>query len=442
MSSLPGPAPPIVQPAAVLPGGLREAIGQKPLLVILVLAAALRAGVVYWKFENLSTDTDSYLAIALNLLSGEGFCSVPGHPTAYRPPLYPFFVAVCLLFGGAVGLGVGQTIVGTATCALAWMYARRIGLSEKASLLAAFLVAVDPLLLLYTSHAMTETLVTFVVTLFLVMATNASSGRNSLILGILFGLCVLCRPSLWAFGALAVLARLTFPGMWPREDEAVPHKARARLLVLGVLLAIAPWVIRNWTALGKPVVMTTHGGYTLLLANNPQFYEVVVERGEIWENPALGEWQRNLDISLEQNGIPHNDEIARDSAMRRQAIRHIQESPVMFVRSCFTRALRFWSPAPREGTVSSAMRMAVAAFYLGIFTLFVIGLVQIRGVRNNFALALVLIVSLTAVHSVFWSNARMRAPATIPVAALAASSIFSRIEESKRTEQSDQTREL
>ena len=279
MSSFPGPASPIAQPAPVLPGGLREAVGQKPLLVILVLAAALRAGVVYWKFENLSTDTDSYLAIALNLLSGEGFCSVPGHPTAYRPPLYPLFVAATLLIGGPIGLGVAQVVVGTATCGLAWMYARRIGLSEKGSLLAAFLVTVDPLLLLYTSHAMTETLVTFIVTLFLVTA-SAPSGRNSLALGILFGLSVLCRPSLWAFGALALLVKLSFYRKRPGE-EADPFKARASLLAVGVLVAIAPWTIRNWIVLGRPIVMTTHGGYTLLLANNPVFYDVVVERGEL-----------------------------------------------------------------------------------------------------------------------------------------------------------------
>ena len=432
-----------MQPAADLPGGLREAIGHKPLLVILVLAAALRAGVVYWKFENLSTDTDSYLAIALNLLSGEGFCSVPGHPTAYRPPLYPVFVAACLLIGGSVGLGVAQVAVGTATCGLAWMYVRRIGLSEKGSLLAAFLVTVDPLLLLYTSHAMTETLVTFLVTLFLVTAMSAPSGRNSLILGFLFGLSVLCRPSLWAFGGLAAVAKLTsLVRKPPSEREAAPVMVRAGLLAVGVLVTIAPWAIRNWIVLGRPVVMTTHGGYTLLLANNPDFYDVVVDRGEIWENPKLGKWQRDLNHSLAEDGIPLHDEIARDSAMRRQAIQHIQESPVMFVRSCFTRAFRFWSPAPKPGTVSSAIRMTVAGYYLTVFIMFVIGLVQIRRVRNNFALGMVLIVSLTAVHSVFWSNARMRAPTTIVLAVVAASSIFSRIEDSERTEKSDQSREL
>ena len=439
MSSFPGPASPN---AAIQTGGLREAVGRKPLLVILVLAAALRAGVVYWKFENLSTDTDSYLAIALNLLSGEGFCSVPGHPTAYRPPLYPFFVAASLLIGGPVGLGVAQIAVGTATCCLAWMYARRIGLPEKGCLLAAFLVTVDPLLLLYTSHAMTETLVTFIVTLFLVTAMSAPSGRNSLVLGILFGLSVLCRPSLWAFGVLAVLSKSTLVGMQSNVPKSAPFLARAGLLAAGVLVAIAPWTIRNWIVLGRPIVMTTHGGYTLLLANNPVFYDVVVERGEFWENPNLAEWQRNLDRSLARDGFARHDETRRDSAMRKQAVRHIQDSPVMFVRSCFTRGMRLWSPAPKPGTVSAEMRFAIAGYYLAVFALFLIGLVQIRRVRNNFALGLVLIVSLTAVHSVFWSNARMRAPVTIVVAAVAASSIFSRIEESKRTEKSDQTREL
>ena len=442
MSSFPGPNTPAAKPTVVLVGGLHKATRQKHLLVILVLAAFLRSGVVYWKFENLSVDTDSYLTIALNLLSGEGFCSVSGHPTAYRPPLYPWFVAVCLLMGGAAGLGAAQVVVGTATCCLAWMYARRVGLSEKSSLLTACLVAVDPLLLLYTSQAMTETLVTFVVTLLLVTAASAPSRRNSLFFGILFGLSVLCRPSLWAFGALAVLAKLTFFKKRPNEQESGTLKARVGLLVLGVLVSTAPWAIRNWIVLGRPILMTTHGGYTLLLANNPAFYDVVVERGAIWGNPNLLEWQRQLNRSLAEGGFARHDEIGRDSAMRKQAIRHIQESPEMFVRSCLTRVFRFWSPAPREGAVSSTKRLVVTGYYLAVFVMCLMGCIHIWRYRSNFALGLVLIVSLTAVHSVFWSNARMRAPVTIVVAAVAAGSVFSEPLESKHTEKSNQAREL
>ena len=415
---------------------------QKPLIAILILAAVLRAGVVCWKYENLSTDTDSYLAIALNLLSGEGYCSVPGHPTAYRPPLYPIFLAVCL-FGGSIGLAVAQVALGTATCGLAWMFARRIGLQEKGCLLTALLVTIDPLLLLYTSHAMTETLVTFIVTLFLVAATNARSRQNSLVLGFLFGLTVLCRPSLWSFGGLAVATILVCSARKRATVEETPElKFRAGLLALGVVVAIAPWTIRNWIVLGKPVVMTTHGGYTLLLANNPVFYDFVVDRGGIWENPGLAEWQRKLDQSLADDGIQPHDELARDSAMRKLAIHHIQQSPATFVRSCFTRVLRFWSPAPKAGSVSSEIRIAVAAFYLVVFVLFAIGLVHIRRIGKDVSLGLILVVSLTVVHSVFWSNARMRAPVTVVVALVAASSIFPRNEESKRTEKSDQTRVL
>ncbi|MBC7261092.1 MAG: hypothetical protein H5T63_03680, partial [Chloroflexi bacterium] len=38
-------------------------------------------------------DAAAYDRIAQNLLAGYGFASTPGQPTAFWPPLYPFFLA-------------------------------------------------------------------------------------------------------------------------------------------------------------------------------------------------------------------------------------------------------------------------------------------------------------------------------------------------------------
>src|SRR5690606_16206458 len=54
---------------------------------------------------------------------------------------------------------------------------------------------------------------------------------------------------------------------------------------LVMVLAVGGWTWRNKSAMGKPIWATTHGGYTLLLGNNPSFYEYLAEAkvGEKWE---------------------------------------------------------------------------------------------------------------------------------------------------------------
>jgi hypothetical protein len=400
-------------------------VGRRPLVVVLVLAAGLRLGVVWWKFENLSADTDSYLAIAKNLLAGEGFCSVPGRPTAFRPPLYPLSVAVCTFCGGTVGLAAMQILLGTATCGLAWAFASRLQLSEKARCLAAVAVAVDPLLLLYTSHAMTETLVTFLVSLLLVLLAGKRSVRSSALAGVVFGLAALCRPSLWAFGVLVAGGSLIQLLRGKSEQAVRTEWLRLGIpTVLAVLVTIAPWAIRNSLVFGRPIVMTTHGGYTLLLANNPVFFREVVDGGRVWSGESLGNWQAEIDRSLMEKGISEFDELGRDGAMKDQALQFIRRHPIWFGRSCVTRVCRFWGLVPRSGAVTIPVRLAVGSFYLLVFTLFVAGLVRIRKLSKNVLPSVLLTLSLTCVHSVFWSNARMRAPLAIVVASFAASVVF------------------
>ncbi|MGC8788198.1 MAG: hypothetical protein ACP5Q1_12305, partial [Anaerolineae bacterium] len=45
----------------------------------------------FLKANPLHGDAASYDGIARNLLAGYGFASSPGKPTAFWPPLYPFF---------------------------------------------------------------------------------------------------------------------------------------------------------------------------------------------------------------------------------------------------------------------------------------------------------------------------------------------------------------
>lgn len=406
------------------------------LAAILLAALLIRTAAIVVRYEHLQIDTDAYLAIAQNLLAGNGYCSVPGQPTAFRPPLYPLFVAGCLSLGGPILIGAAQTLLGVVTVWLTYRLVRGCLFSHRTALLAAGLVAVDPLLIMYTTQVMTETLFTFLVTLLLAVSLwRAQGARKGMVVGILFGMTALCRPSIWAFGGLAVLGWLAAMIRSERtaggDGSIVRDKRRHRLRMgaacaVSVAVTVSPWVLRNTWEFDRPILMTTHGGYTLRLGNNSTFYhEVVQERsGAIWAEPSLRAWQAEQEQLLAEMGISSDDEVARDAAFKWLAREWIVANPVAFLRSSALRVQRFWAWRPSASSkIPSAIVMIVSALYLSVSVLAVVGAVRWRRIwRMNWTLP-ALVLGLSLVHSVYWSNARMRS-AAIPVISLASAAAF------------------
>lgn len=416
------------------------------LLGLLVVAAVLRIGIAAWKFDNLTADVDRYGAIAANLLDGNGFCTEIGKPTAFRPPLYPFLIAACGLIGGTVIVAAAHVLLGTATVGMTWRLSQRLGLSPRACLAVSGLAAVDPLLLLYSSHLMTETLFTFLVTGLLLSLhsdqTNRQSatfgmtdekpaaGKQATVAGCWFGLAALCRPTIWAFGILAgacVLAVALRRRLAGANKESVPRKRPALIFGVTVLAVVSPWIIRNWVVLGHPTVMTTHGGYTILLGNNPVFYDEVVadRRQSVWSGDSLGEWQQSLEVELSAAGaVTERD---RSRHLQQMAVDWIWRNPGSFFECAWLRVRRLWSPGPENSSgIPQTISVTIRRYYQVTYLLVLAGLIRHRNKWRNVWILLAFLASLTLLHSVYWANARMRAPA-IPVVSILAVAVFSHL---------------
>jgi 4-amino-4-deoxy-L-arabinose transferase-like glycosyltransferase len=390
------------------------------LAAVLGVGLVLRVGVCVARPDLLAADPDGYVWIAEQLRAGAGFVHPDGaEPSAYRPPLYPVLLVPFLaVFGRVVGVAVLNVLCGLGTVVATWWLGRRLGLGRGA-IVGAGIVAVDPLLVLYTSHPMTEVPFTLLTTLLLLAIHEARSSGGwtwSAGVGAVFALAALCRPTIWAFGGLAIV--VAGVGGFRGATSRLRRGAVLAALVLGV----TPWVVRNQVVLGRPVVMTTHGGYTLLLANNPVFDAEVVRQpwGTTWGRESLARWQASLEAELAASDPPIVGELARDRWLRDRAIANITRDPAAFGRGTWFRVLRFWNPQPVVSSLPLAVVRAVGSFNVLILVAAFVGCVRLRpGERSIWWPGLLLIVSLTAVHAVYWSNARMRAP-LVPVLALLA----------------------
>jgi hypothetical protein len=236
-------------------------------------------------------------------------------------------------------------------------------------------------------------------------------------------------------GALAAMAaRLA------RLPTGTPRPRWGRLTVsysLGLLVAITPWALRNWRSLGAPLVTTTHGGYTLYLANNPELYDYLRGPREVaWDAAAFNaRWEAERQAALGAGPWPEGTERAADRAAHRLAGEAIAADLRGFLRATASRIVWFWGAlpqkvAPDEGLPRRGLRLATAAFYVLELPLALMGLVLVLaskvgrsgqpGAAPPWLPALWLLASFTLVHTVYWSNLRMRAPLAPVVALLAA----------------------
>ncbi len=448
---------------------------------LFVLAGIIRGGWLAASAASLRSDPDTYRQLARNLLSHGTFGyrasdTAAGRPrvqpTAYRPPLYPLTLAAVGWADdvGPTSVAILHWLIGAATVLLVYRLSQDWGL-DRWGLLAAILVACDPILLNQSSLVMTETLATLLAVLALLCLTRFAaasqgwspgfslsepSGMSSgmalpntrrtdcqsvpqnadglairptvepkgrspelqlLLAGASVALAALCRPTFLVWGAAVGLALLL--------PSRTPYRRKFWLAVVFALSAggvLAPWAIRNACTFERFIVTTTHGGYTLWLGNNPEFYRFLEQSrwGDVWDSQHLDE--QYLRVRQQHN----NDELQTDRWAYDQAVATISHEPASFLRACVFRVGSLWGVVPHrvdssESVARRLTRYAVGVWYALVLTLALVGVCTLRRqlYRPPWLWGLLLCLSFTAMHAVYWSNLRMRAP-LMPIICLAA----------------------
>lgn len=425
----------------------------------MILAAGLRLGIVLSRPGDLATDPDGYLAHARMLTDGFGFAGpYTQKPTAFRPPGYTLMIA---LVPGSADLpersvGILHVAMGVLTVLATRQLAEQLGLSTGRSNLAALLVACDPLLIRYSALPMSEVTSAWLLTtgLFLftryrkamtdrtnsdcvAVTTHSESGtpdgiaaaqalRNAVAAGILFGLAALVRPVALVVVALLTAAMLAQTLSWilrarqtpsSRQTEATVRRSVVLALMPALIVAgvMMPWIIRNGIQFGKFIPATTHGGYTLALGNNPDYYRDVVRgnAGSAWSGDQLAGWQQRMIRESEADGVPVGNEPAADAWYYRVAADTIRDDPAGFLGACLLRLRRFWSiETAADSELSPIVSRLVAGWYLilwaGVAAALIAAILR-RSVVPTSDLWLT-VAAFLLVHTFFWTDARMRAP--------------------------------
>ncbi len=390
---------------------------------LLLATCIVRGGFTLLDDDSLRADVDDYRLLASHLVN-QGTFGYGEQPTAFRPPLYPLLL-VAATGGGRfdpAGIALLHVAFGAATVMLTWSAGRRLGLSPEFATLAGLLVAVDPILLRQSTAVMTETAAAFVAALALwclIRASQEASIPGWVIAGGALGAAALTRPTFLVWIALVAPVCVTRP-----KDVRMRLRVGAAIALLaGVAILLFPWVLRNQLRFGRPIVGTTHGGFTLLLANNASFYKHL--RTQSWFTTwDAAEFNKQWAATLPRR--TRHQELESQDAAYRAAWRAMRAETDMLAAAVAYRWSRLWGVLPLatvedESPGARFARYAVAIWYIAGWLLVLRAALAMRSelFAPPWGYAVALWLALTVVHALFWTDMRMRAPA-VPSLALAA----------------------
>ncbi len=211
---------------------------------LFALALLLRAAFVLyhahlgWQLRN---DPSMYLTLAQNMRHGVYSMFHPlDIPDTIKVPGYP--ALLWLLRGNVAAVLAVQVVISAIKVPLVFLLARTVGLRQPFSLIAAALIAVEPMDILLSGQVLTESLFTTLVLAGTLLILHGIHWRPLLLATVLFAAASWVRPNgIW----LVLLASIA--GYFCVHRSI--HRSLA-FVAVGLLLLL-PWALRNQSAMGR-----------------------------------------------------------------------------------------------------------------------------------------------------------------------------------------------
>ena len=352
-----------------------------------------------------------------------------------REPAYPAFMAAIYLaarLDNFYAVRSAQALLGALGALLVFIAARLL-FGTAAAYLSCAVYALYPTGVYYSGILMKEGLQGFLLlAASCSLIISAKKGRDSLWLflsGIFIGLGELCKSIL--------MPAYPFFLLWIFFSKKEKRVLRSLIFLFGLLVIVTPWMARNYLVHGKLMYLSTGGGLAFWWENHPG---ATVGGGFQYPSDA------GLDISREK--ILSLSETEWDSLYKKLAFDYISANKMKFVRDSVTRFFDFWRLYPRknleqvgnlvnyrESKGLNKIQM-VSLFSFGpLLLLFLISLYTERQILKKYYFIPIVILSYSALYSVFVTRTRYRLPLEpllIMLAAGAAVRLFNNIHNSGR----------
>ena len=310
-----------------------------------------------------------------------------------RMPGYPAFLGLLLAVTGRsmdAALILQAAVSGLMVLSVYWLERR---ICTGVGLLAALLVAIDPLSVAFSAAVLSETTFTMLMLLGLVIVLRLVEGGRFwwwLLLGLVWAAAVYVRAS-----ALYMVMPLTVVAAWWGLAGKFRRIAGPVAACGIVLLALAPWQLAH-------IAQFRAGFFALTSLEGISLYEAVYP-------DADGSPKQNL---LQPTRAMQNmNEMERNDEWSREAWRFIRQDPGRIAWLGVRKIARTWNPLFNTSELQSWPIQAVsAAWHIPLFLLAVAGIFG-RSISGRIKTVLLIpVVYFTLVHALYLGSVRYRVP--------------------------------
>jgi 4-amino-4-deoxy-L-arabinose transferase-like glycosyltransferase len=374
-------------------------------IIIFVIALIPRFSWFFVKGKNLDItipaggDAIGYDQLAVNLIKYHQYAFTSGKPTAYREPVYPYFLAIIYsIFGlsNYTAVRVAQIFTSSLTCVIIFLLAKDL-FNKKVALLASFISCFWPHFVYYSTTILRETLFCFLLVLCVYFLNKVYQQKefksvNSIIAGIMCGLCCLMNSTalLFVFLSFVVLSLV--------------KKFRQVLVIFVLFVSLySLWVIRNYIVFNEFVLGSTVGGMTIYGASvgDYRIFGTLQEK-EFWEKDEVMKKAATM------------DELQANKYFMQEAKKVILSNPKEFFIRCIKRFLKLYRIYPHRGkgyVHSEILMILVSVFSYGVLLPFFVYsfFINLSSFKKYIFLYLPILI-FSFVYTLIWAVIRYRLP--------------------------------
>lgn len=374
----------------------------RDVMLIVLVGLVLRMSVVsVLHLDGYTSDEKEYIYLASKLAGGGEFVD-SNNEWSTKAPLWPFVLSVVFrTFGhGLLIAHLLNCLLGALIIYLGFKLSWELTGDRFTGLLTAALLALYPGLVIYSDVLQTETLyIVFVLLAFLYLARlqHTPDVYNAVLLGVFAVAATLTRAVYFGFFILMLLV-----AGWMYRDRFRNYGLKLLISASVWALLLTPWTVRNYHVHQAFVPVSSWGGISLLLGNNPY------STGTWSSKPGFESW---FTAKAVENGIDlsQSTEIQRSTLGRKLAIEFISSDPLGAAKLAIKKFYMHWI-YPITDSDSDRMLQAIAvAGDIVLYSLAGIGFIA-TSQRKTFVPIFAAIVFFTLVQVVMHCEARYRLP--------------------------------
>lgn len=374
----------------------------KHILLVFIFALLVRfTGLIVFPDTNISTNAETAIIGGSELIRSGEFILNPDYPTLIPPLTALFTAAIQYIFDGSLlAVKIFQILFDSVTVILIFAIARTF-LPYSAAILGSLAVSVYPFSAFTSLYIGTEMLFSLFLIAFTYISIRAFQ-TNSLKLfflsGIILGLSVMTRGTTLFFPLFMLLFILWY---YKSLDIAVINKGM--LFIIGFILIMAPWSIRNIVVLDTFIPASTPG-LPVLNGASEEFW-IIKDRNR--EYPKYFEYlEKNKGIHAPDNPTW----VEKGNFYKQAAITKYKEKwenePLSYIPFLIKKFSRLWY-ATETGNRHAFILIANLPIYL--FALYGIWLLFKNNIRISF-FPITILVYFVLIHTAVYTLFRFLVP--------------------------------